>query len=300
MTIQQCKYAIATAEYGTFRETAKHLFLAQSSLSASIKELEKELGITIFERSKKGIQITVEGAEFLEYAKQIVAQADIIENRYHKNASSLIRFTVSSQHYDFASEAFARLMGESIILEYDYRFRETKTYEVIENVKSMDSEIGILYVNDFNEKVMYQTFTLNHLEFHPLMKSKPYIFISKNHPLAKRSIVLIDELKMYPNITFEQNKDSSIQFAEEVYHYTGSTMQIKVNDRGTLLNLLVKTDGYTIGSGIIASDVQKKELISIPIKVDQVYTVGWISHKERQLSEAGKRYINILTDLINE
>lgn len=300
MTIQQCKYAIATAECGTFREAANHLFLAQSSLSASIKELEKELGIIIFERSKKGIQITIEGAEFLEYAKQIVAQADIIENRYHKRIPNRNRFTVSSQHYDFASEAFARLVRENVESEYDYRFRETKTYEVIDNVKSMDSEIGILYVNDFNEKVMYQTFALNHLEFHPLIELKPYIFLNKKHPLAKRKIVLIDELKMFPNITFEQNKDSSIQFAEEVYYFTGSKMQIKVNDRGTLLNLLVETDGYTIGSGVIASNVQNKELTSVPIKVDKVYTVGWISHNERKLSKAGKRYINILTSIIDK
>ena len=184
--------------------------------------------------------------------------------------------------------------------EYDYRFRETKTYEVIDNVKSMDSEIGILYVNDFNEKVMYQTFALNHLEFHPLIELKPYIFLNKKHPLAKRKIVLIDELKMFPNITFEQNKDSSIQFAEEVYYFTGSKMQIKVNDRGTLLNLLVETDGYTIGSGVIASNVQNKELTSVPIKVDKVYTVGWISHNERKLSKAGKRYINILTSIIDK
>lgn len=299
MTIQQCKYTIATSEYGTFREAANHLFLAQSSLSASIKELEKELGITIFERSKKGIRITVEGAEFLEYAKQIVAQADLIENRYHGNTSNVNRFSVSSQHYDFASEAFARLMKENQENEYDYRFRETKTYEVIENVKSMDSEIGILYVNDFNEKVMYQNFALNNLEFHPLLKSRPHIFISKNHPLAGREIVLIDELKIFPYITFGQDKNSSIQFAEEVYNFTDSTMQIKVDDRATLLNLLVETDGYTIGSGVIGSDVEKKELTSIPINLDQIYTIGWISHKGRQLSKEGKRYINILTRLIN-
>lgn len=298
MTIQQCKYTIAIAECGTFREAANRLYLAQSSLSASIKDLENELGITIFERSKKGISITVEGAEFLEYGKQIVAQAEFIENRYHKNIVNICRFSVSSQHYDFASEAFARLTKENMKIEYDFRFRETKTYEVIENVKSMDSEIGILFINDFNEKVMYQNFALNNLEFNPLLKSQPHIFISKKHPLAKREIVLIDELKIYPYITFEQDKSSTIQFAEEVYNFTESTMQIKVNDRATLLNLLIETDGYTIGSGVIASYVQKKELTSIPIKLDQIYTIGWITHKGMQLSKEATKYIKILTSLI--
>lgn len=298
MTIQQCKYTVEIANCGTFNEAATRLFLAQSSLSSSIKELETELGITIFERSKSGIRITVEGAEFLEYAKQIVVQADFIDQRYHKKKQSTNRFSVSSQHYDFATEAFSRLFKEDKVEEYNFRFRETKTYEVIEDVKSFDSEIGILFTNDFNEKVMYQNLEKNHLEFHPLFEAQPHIFVGKNHPLSKKNVVTIEELKKYPYITFEQNEKSSVQYAEEVYHFIECTKQIKVNDRATLLNLLVEMDGYTIGTGVIVSTVEKKELTTIPIQVNQVYTIGWIAYKDAKLSSHAKRYIHILTNII--
>lgn len=299
MTIQQCRYIVEIAIYGTFNEAAKRLFIAQSSLSSAVKELENELGITIFERSKRGISITLEGAEFLEYAKQMLAQADLIENRYHKKNKIQNRFSISSQHYDFATEAFAKLMKVNSKTNYDYRFLETKTYKVIENVKSFGSEIGILYINDFNSKVMNRYFADHDLEFHSLFQSYPHIFVGENHPLSSKKLVSVEELKDYPYITFEQDKSSSIQFAEEVFNFTQSTKQIRISDRATLLNLLTEMDGYTIGSGVVVSYAQKKELKAIPLEVDQIYTVGWIAHKGKKLSMMASDYIRFLNDIIH-
>lgn len=299
MTIQQCRYTIEVANCGTFNEAAKRLFLAQSSLSSSIKELELELGIHIFERSKKGIQMTVEGAEFLEYAKLMVAQADFIEERYTKETKEKRRFGVSSQHYDFAAQAYSVLMNEITDASYDFHFYETTTYEVVEQVKQLESEIGVLFINDFNGKVMQQNFTGNQLEFHPLFQSRPHVFLGKHHPLASQDTICVEDLTQYPCITFGQNRSSILQFAEEAYLFTEGGRQIKVNDRATLLNLLVETNGYTIGSGIITSKTQIRELVSVPIQTDKEYTIGWVARTGVSLSDVAARYIEILSVIIH-
>ena len=154
MTLLQLKYAVTAANAGTISEAAKQLFITQPSLTSAIHELENELGITIFQRTNKGILVSAEGEEFLGYARQVIEQTGLIEERYFGTAPVKHQFCVSTQHYSFAVEAFVELLHQYGGEEYDFRIRETQTYEIIEDVAKLKSEIGVLYLNQFNENVL--------------------------------------------------------------------------------------------------------------------------------------------------
>lgn len=206
MTLQQLKYVITVAETGTITEAAKKLFIAQPSLTSAIHDLEKEMGIEIFHRTNKGIDISREGEDFLGYARQVLEQAAILEDKYKGSHGGKKQFCVSTQHYSFAVNAFVDLIQEYGQDEYDFSLRETQTYEIIEDVAKMKSEIGILFLNDFNEKVLRKLMKSKDLEFHSLFTARPHVFISRNHPLAEKDLITNEELETYPYLSFEQGE----------------------------------------------------------------------------------------------
>lgn len=246
MTLQQLKYAVTAADKGTMSEAANSLFIAQPSLTNSIKELEKELGITIFHRTNKGIIISNEGNEFLGYARQVLQQMNMLEEKYIDNGNHKQIFSVSTQHYSFAVSAFVNLIRTFGNKNYDFTLRETETYEIIEDVSNFRSEVGILYLSDENESVISRIIEKNGLKFDELFTARPHVFISSHHPLACRGVILPDELKEYPFLSFEQGNHNSFYFSEEITGGVEHDMTIKVSDRATLFNLLVGLDGYTI------------------------------------------------------
>ncbi|MFC3747777.1 MULTISPECIES: LysR family transcriptional regulator [Paenibacillus] len=300
MTLQQLKYVIEVASRGSMNEAAKRLFISQPSLSNAIRELEKELGITIFERTNKGISLSLEGAEFLGYARQVVEQAELLENRYLDAKPSPQHFSVSTQHYAFAVNAFVNLVREYGHDEYELALRETKTHEIIEDVKSLRSEIGILYLNEFNAKVINKLLQSANLEFHSLFLAKPHIFISINNPLAKQSIVTVDQLQHYPYLSFEQGEYNSFHFSEEILSTLSHQKSIRVNDRATLFNLLIGLNGYTISTGVLSADLNGNEIIPVPLDCDETINVGWISHKNAALSKLALAYVEALQQAIAE
>ncbi|MFF2910361.1 LysR family transcriptional regulator [Paenibacillus sp. NPDC057934] len=300
MTLQQLKYVIEVASRGSMNEAAKRLFISQPSLSNAIRELEKELGITIFERTNKGISLSLEGAEFLGYARQVLEQAELLENRYLDAKPSPQHFSVSTQHYAFAVNAFVNLVREYGHDEYELALRETKTYEIIEDVKSLRSEIGILYLNEFNAKVINKLLQSANLEFHSLFLAKPHIFISINNPLAKQSIVTVDQLQHYPYLSFEQGEYNSFHFSEEILSTLSHQKSIRVNDRATLFNLLIGLNGYTISTGVLSADLNGNEIIPVPLDCDETINVGWISHKNAALSKLALAYVEALQQAIAE
>jgi DNA-binding transcriptional LysR family regulator len=300
LTLQQLKYVIEVASRGSMNEAAKRLFISQPSLSNAIRELEKELGITIFERTNKGISLSLEGAEFLGYARQVVEQAELLENRYLDAKPSPQHFSVSTQHYAFAVNAFVNLVREYGHDEYELALRETKTYEIIEDVKSLRSEIGVLYLNEFNAKVINKLLQAANLEFKSLFKAKPHIFISINNPLAKQSMVTIDQLQHYPYLSFEQGEYNSFHFSEEILSTLSHQKSIRVNDRATLFNLLIGLNGYTISTGVLSADLNGNEIIPVPLDCDEMINVGWISHKNAALSKLALAYVEALQQAITE
>ena len=198
MTLTQLRYVIAIANAGSMNEAARTLFISQPSLSSAVKDLEEEIGVELFRRSNRGIFVTPEGEEFLGYARQVVEQYELMESKYISKKPSKKKFSVSTQHYTFAVDAFVELVKQFGMDEYEFAIHETKTYSVIENVKNFKSEIGILYLNDFNSKILTKLFHEFNLEFHELLKCSIYVYMWKGHPLADREEIELSELLEYP------------------------------------------------------------------------------------------------------
>ncbi|MCR8643782.1 LysR family transcriptional regulator [Paenibacillus sp. N1-5-1-14] len=300
MTLQQLKYVIEVANRGSINEAAKRLFISQPSLSNAIKDLEEEMQIEIFERSNKGISLSKEGVEFLSYARQVVEQAELLESRYLNAKPSPQHFSVSTQHYAFAVNAFVSLVQEYGQDEYELALRETKTYEIIEDVSQMRSEIGIIYLNEFNGKVINNLLKSANLQFNSLFIAKPHVFISTNNPLAKQSIVTIEQLEAYPYLSFDQGEYNSFHFAEEILSTLSHPKSIRVNDRATLFNLLIGLNGYTISTGVLSADLNGSEIIPVPLDCDETINVGWISHRSASLSKLGMAYVDALHRAVNK
>ena len=244
MTLQQLKYVTTIANIGSISEAAKRLFVSQPSLTKAIKELEKEMGITIFDRTNKGITVSKEGERFLGYARQVLEQAALLEEQYKSQSGGKKQFSVSTQHYSFAVNAFVELLKGAEIDQYDVSLRETQTYEIIDDVAHMKSEIGLLYYNDFNRPVLEKLIHTNELTFTELFTAHPHIFIGKTHPLAHKEVVSMDELEEYPYISFEQGDHNSFYFSEEIFSTVVRPKHIRVRDRASLFSLLLGLDGY--------------------------------------------------------
>lgn len=294
MTLQQLKYAVTAADKGTMSEAANSLFIAQPSLTNAIKDLEKELGITIFHRTNKGIIISNEGNEFLGYARQVLQQMNMIEEKYLDTDSHKQIFSVSTQHYSFAVSAFVDLIRTFGNKNYDFTLRETETYEIIEDVSGFRSEVGILYLSNENESVISRIIEKNGLKFDELFTAKPHVFISSNHPLADKAVILPDELKEYPFLSFEQGSHNSFYFSEEITGGVEHDMTIKVSDRATLFNLLVGLDGYTVCTGIISTELNGENIIAKPLLIDEYMRVGTVTRKGVNLTKLGENYIGFL------
>lgn len=252
MTLQQLRYVTAIAETGTISEAARRFYIAQPSLTASLHELEEELGLTIFRRTNRGAVLTPEGEEFLGYARQVLAQMDLIEEKYLGTAPVKHQFCVSTQHYSFAVEAFVELLREYGGPEYDFRIRETQTYELIEDVARLRSEVGVLYLNKDNETVLRKVIREHDLCFTPLFTAKPHVFVSAVSPLAGKAAVTLDDLSPYPRLSYEQGEHNAFYFSEEILSTRDSKKDIMVSDRATLFNLLIGLNGYTICSALSA------------------------------------------------
>ena len=228
MTLQQLKYVITVAETGTITEAANQLFISQPSLTNAIHELEKEMNIVIFNRTNKGISLSKEGEGFLGYARQVLEQAAILEDKYKRNGGGKKQFCVSTQHYSFAVNAFVDLIKEYGQKEYDFSLRETQTFEIIEDVARLRSEIGILFLNDFNEAVINKILKSYDLDFHLLFIAKPHVFISSSHPLASNKVITNEELETYPYLSFEQGEHNSFYFSEEIFSESERKKNIRV------------------------------------------------------------------------
>jgi DNA-binding transcriptional LysR family regulator len=299
LTLQQLKYAIEVSNCGSMNEAAKRLFISQPSLSNAIKDLEGEIGITIFDRNNRGISISLEGVEFLGYARQIIEQTELLENHYKGIKLKPVHFSVSTQHYAFVVDAFVRFMKQLNTEQYEFNLKETKTYEIIDDVRTLHSDVGILYINDSNSKVLNKVFSDSNLKFTPLFNTNPHIFISVKHPLADRESVTIKDIEPFPCIKFEQGENNSLHFSEEMINLSETAKTIRVNDRATLSNLLIGTDSYTVGTGVVVSDLNGDEIKSIPLDSNEIFTVGWIAHKDIKLSKIATGFIDILNDIVS-
>ena len=293
MTLQQLKYILAISAYGSMNKAAEQLYVSQPSLTSSVQELEKEIGIKIFNRSGKGVTLTNDGAEILQYARQVVSQFDVLAEKYISKGGIKKKFGVSTQHYSFAVKAFVEMVKEFDTSEYEFAIRETKTLEIISDVATLRSEIGIIYLNDFNRQSMTKLLSSNGLKFHALTNCNPFVYIWKGHPLASQKSISFEQLDEFPCLSFEQGDNSSFYLAEEILSTNDYQRIIKANDRATMLNLMIGLNGYTLCSGIICEELNGSDYIAVPFESgnDEVMEIGYITLKNVILSELAETYL---------
>lgn len=294
MTLQQLTYAVTIAQTASMNKAAQELFLSQSSLSASIQNLEKEVGLSLFRRTNRGVTVTPEGEEFLIYARQIVNQYRLTQEKFILKKETKKNFSVSSQHYSFAIKAFIELAKQFQPEEYAFGIYECKTAEIIENVRSYKSELGVLYLDDFNEEILQRLFADNGLTFMELFSCKTYVFLAAAHPLAEHDSLALTDLQPYPCLSFDQGENQSFYLAEEVYSAWQYRQVIKASDRATLLNLMIGLNAYTLCSGILCEDLNGTGYRVIPLQSDKIMHIGYVRRKDSILSPLAEIYIEEL------
>lgn len=290
ITLQQLHYFIEVAAEGSISAAADLLYVAQPTMSAAMKDLESRVGRDLLLRSPRGVTLTTDGVEFLGYARQVVEQAELLEQRYLGRPPSRRLLGVSAQHYSFAVDAFVRMVRSTGAPEYEFSLRETRTWDIIEDVRTLRSELGILFRNDFNRNVIDKLLRDSGLAFHPLFVAEPHIFVSRRNPLASRERATLDDLADLPRLTFDQGGNNSFYFAEEILSTLSSKQEIRVSDRATIFNLMIGLDGYTISTGIISDDLDP-EIVAVPLEVDERIEIGWIGRTGIPLTEQAQRYL---------
>ncbi len=296
MTIQQCKYVLEIQKRGSFNEAAKALFVAQSSLSTSVKALEKELNIKIFERSNSGVYLTDDGAEFVRYASYIVEQNDLILGKY-KDGDRCKRLHIATQHYDFVADIFSKMLNSISDEAYRISLKETQTYDVIKEVENGYCDIGIIAIKNTDYDIMKRFLINKRLEFSLLLKALPHVYVRRTHPLSNCNCLTYADLKKYPFVSYEQGKHGNSFFTEEITEEAYVQKHIEISDRASLMNVLLTTDGYTTGTGIMPSTLNEGKIVSIPLESNDCYNIGYILHADRKILNLTEYFIEMLKEL---
>lgn len=300
MTLQQLKYVIEVANKASINEAAKSLFISQPSLSNAIKELEAEIKITLFVRTNRGVVISTEGAEFLGYARQVVQQAELLEEKYLSATPSKQRFSVSTHHYTFAANAFVDLIKEFGADEYEFTLRETKTYDIINDVRTLRSELGIIFLSAFNEPVIRKLLKESNLVFAELFAANPHVFISKENPLANKESIILDDLEDLPCLNYEQGKHNSFYFSEEILSTLSHKKSIRVSDRAAVINMMIGVNAFIISTGVFPAYLHGDDIIAVPLEVDEKIHVGVITHKDYTPTRLGEIFLDALRRIADD
>jgi len=299
MTIQQCKYVLEILKMGSFNEAAKTLFIAQSSLSAAVKSLETELDIKIFERSNNGVYLTNDGAEFVRYASQIVEQNNYILAKY-KSEKTCPKLYIATQHYDFVADIFGKMINSIADDSYKISLKETQTYDVINEVEKGYSDIGIIALKNTDYDIMKRILVNKKLNFNLILKARPHVFVRHGHPISKHNILTYTTLKDYPFVSYEQRKHNSSFFTEEIMEDSNVERHIEISDRASLMNVLLTTDSYTIGTGIMPSNLNQGKIVSVPLESASYYNIGYILHDDRKYSDLTECFIEMLKGIAED
>ncbi|MGO2659841.1 LysR family transcriptional regulator [Mycetocola reblochoni] len=298
ITLQQLRYFVEVAAEGSLSAAADLLYVSQPTMSAALKDLEARVGAVLFVRSARGVTLTEDGAEFLGYARQVVEQAELLEQRYLGRPPSKRLLAVSTQHYSFVVDAFVRMVKATDAPEYAFSLRETRTWDIIEDVRTLRSELGVLYRNDFNRNVIDKLLRDSGLVFRPLFLATPHIFIARSNPLSGRDQVTLDDLEQLPRLTFDQGANNSFYFAEEILSTRSSRQDIRVSDRATIFNLMIGLGGYTISTGIISDDLDPS-IVAVPLEVDERIEIGWIGQSATALSAQAQRFVEEMRAVVS-
>ncbi|MCM3731193.1 LysR family transcriptional regulator [Fictibacillus nanhaiensis] len=294
MTPQQFRYIVEIAKHNSISKAASALYVTQPSISRAVRELETELGITILDRTNKGVVFTKEGTELLFYAKTLLEQMESVVHHFNKEKTmNLTKFSISSQHYGFAIEAVANLMDYFAERNYELTIREDKTFDVIDDVYASRSILGILFLTDLNKHFFERYFTSKQLTFTPIASLKQHVFLRKEHPLAHLECITLDQLRDYPYLTYQQD-DMLLHFAEEALNVDNIGKLVYLKDRGAMNNLLSNTDSYNLGTGCIVHNYMNPNIISIPLEESNMIEVGLVKRNDVHLPDEVLVYISFL------
>ena len=294
MTVQQLKYVVAVAEAGSITEAARQLFLSQPSLSSAIKELEGEIGRPLFLRGRTGITLTREGMEFLGYARQVLRQMEVLEDRYVARRPKKIRFGVSAQHYTFAENAFVELVKHYGQERYDFYYNATGTHQILEDVKNRICELGVIYLSAENEAALGKVLEEYGLVFVPMFYARPHVFLQKDHPLVGKAQVTLDDLAPYPRLNFVQGAYEAVYYAEELFSAVPADREIRVNDRGAVVNFMLGLNAYTISSGIFPKYLNGERIVAVPLAEQARMQIGYVLPEKQELSPLGQAYVDAM------
>lgn len=294
MNIQQLRYVVAIANSGTFREAAEKMFVSQPSLSISIRDLEKEIGFQIFNRTSSGTFLTKEGMEFYEKAQSLVKGFDHFENRYLQPEEGEKVFSISSQHYDFLPP----LITEFSNLHPQYqnlRIFESTTVQILDEVAQGYSELGIIYLNNRNTKGILQKLEQLKLDVVELSEFQTHIYLRKDHPLTAKSEIEQADLKGLPTVRFTQEKEAYLYYSENLIDTSDATVTFDVTDRATLNGILERTDAYATGSGFLDSQ-SVNGITVIPMKEQLDNRMVYVKRSHGDLSQCALDFIKMMED----
>ncbi|MCZ0716861.1 LysR family transcriptional regulator [Aerococcus kribbianus] len=298
MRIDDLQYFLVVAQENSLTRAAEKLFISQPSLSNAMKKLEESLGVILFTRTSTGISLTSDGEEFLQYANQVLEQMALLQRRYsHKDQPKQI-FSVASQHYPFVVDAFINMLKKNASDKYQATLKEMRTFEVIEDVANLKSEVGILYKSNYNKRVIENNIADNDLTFHSMVVTQPHVFIWYKHPLVNKEKITLEDLKPYPRLNFEQGRHNSFYYWEEVLGDFDTDKSIIVSDRGTIFNLIIGLNGYTISSGIINQDLNGAEIVARPIESEEQIEIGYITNNHHILNPIAEDFIVELEKIV--
>ncbi len=295
MTILQLKYVIAIDEECSMRKAADRLYVSQPGLSSAVRDLEKEIGIQIFERVHNGVVTTAAGASFIAYARNAVEQFEKVEDKYLNGNSEKATFAVSMQHYTVAVNAFIDTVREYDLPEYQFSIRETQTSEVIEDVKTLKSEVGVIALSDFNKNTFKKIFADASLEFHELFSRDTYVYMSKDHPLASSKELSLDDMSEYPCMVFDQGENTSFYYREEALATYDYKKVISTNERATSIELMHGLNGYAVGAAMLSDSQSGSDIVAVKLKEEDPLTFGYITRKGAELSDMAKSFVERLS-----
>lgn len=303
MTLQQVRYVLEISRYGSISKAAQELYLTQPYLSNILKDLENELQITIFARTRKGVMLTEEGKEFLQYAKPLLDQEARILKLYENHTTKpTFRFAVSTQRYPFVIKAFQRFYETLSLEQFQIHLRESSMDYVIRDVSENRSDLGIIFLSATTESFIRKYISVRGLEFHEIVAIRPRIFFRKTHPLAKLREISLEELQSYPFASFESS-NTSIDFSEETLLLDAAVenRRIYIIDRGTMINILTHTDAFSIGTGILSAGFAGPELTSRPIKGHgKEIKIGWLHNTAYPVSGTALQFVKTLEKVIQQ
>ena len=297
MTLKQAEYLIAIARHGSITRASKEMFVAQSSLSSIIKEVEKEYGLEIFRRDSKGVELTMPGREFIEDLQHMLDQYGYINAKYHRPPQTEVFLSISTQHHICGEGAFIRLADLYHGDNFRLGFREGSTEQVLGEVETGVSEVGLLFYFLSAKNIVIQDLRNRGMVFNHIAYRKPHLYAHCSHPLAGRVSVTTEDMRHYPSISYDAGGSSASLYTSNLRRATPRMQSFHVIDRASAYTIMRNTLAYATGTGYQSEDPAYADIACVPIEGSAGLEVGWLVKDKQHLSDPAQQFIALLKQL---